>query len=164
MTIGPAPMIRIDSMSVRLGMARPCALRGPGRQLARRENEGRSPCPAGTGGWTVRPRPRAVPPRRVRWTKPWRGEGWGSGRALSSGRAETGGWTPCPAVGVLRALEDSPRRSRDAEEAEQAVAVALAGDVPVLPVEPFDRFRGSTPCPAVRRLFSEAKSASMRRQ
>src|SRR5882724_10402169 len=164
MTIGPAPMIRIDSMSVRFGMARPCALRGRGRQPARRENDGRSPCPAGKGGLIDRPRPRAVPPRRVRWTKPGRGVGWWSGRALSSGRAEIGGSTPCPAESVPRPLGDSPPRRRDAEEAEWAAAGALAEGFLALPPARFDRFGGRSPCPAVWRAFSEAKRASMRRQ
>src|SRR5215510_2123505 len=146
MTIGPAPMIRIDSMSVRLGMARPCALRGPGRQPARRENGGSTPCPPVEGGWIARPRPRAVLPRRVRCTKPWRGAGWGTRRALSSGRAENDGCTPCPAVGVLLPLEDSPRRRRDAEEAERVAAVVLAGDVRALSAGRFERLGGRSPC------------------
>jgi hypothetical protein len=156
MTIGPAPMIKIDSMSVRFGMARPCALWAAGRQPARRGNDGWTPCPAGTGGrpaemggGTDRPRPRAVPPRRVRWTKPRRGAGWGSGRALSSGPAESEGSTPCPAVSVRRAPDNSPRRRRGAEGARRAAAIVLAGDVQALPAARFDRFGGSTPCPAV---------------
>src|SRR5215471_11442020 len=148
MTIGPAPMIMIDSMSVRFGMARPCALRGRGRQPARRENDGSTPCPAAEGGWSVRPRPRAVPPRRVRWMKPWRWAGWGRGRVLSSRRAETGGWTPCPAVDELLAPEESTRSRGDAEEAERLAAGARAGDVRALPAARCDRFGGSTPCPA----------------
>src|SRR5262249_59360564 len=97
-----------------------------------------------------------------RWTKPRRGAGWWSERTLSCGRAKTGGWTPCPAVSVLRAPEGSPRRRRGAEEAERAAGVVV-GDVPSLAAARFVRFGGRSPCPAVRRIFTEAKTAPMRR-
>jgi hypothetical protein len=40
----------------------------------------------------------------------------------------------------------------------------VAEDLSALRLARFDRFGGSTPRPAVRRIFSAAKSASMRRQ
>jgi hypothetical protein len=97
------------------------------------------------------------------------------------------GSTPCPAVGVRRALEGCTRRRGDAVEVEGAAVAVLAGEVSVVPLVRFDRFGGrtpcpavaavgvvptvplrkfcgSTPCPVVRRILSAANSASMRRQ
>src|SRR5262249_45789183 len=140
----------------------PCALRVRGRQPARREKEGSTPCPAGAGGLIATPRPRAVPPRRVRWTRPRRGASRGRAQAPSRGRVEKEGRSPCPAVSVLRAPEVSPRRRRGAEEAERPAA-GVVGEVPTLPAARFASFGGRSPCPAVRRILTEAKTASMRR-
>jgi hypothetical protein len=75
--------------------------------------------------------------------------------------AEIEGRTPCPAVGVPRRLA---RRRRDAEDVGRAAAGALVGEVRALLAEPFARFRGRTPSPAVRRILIASVSESMRRQ
>src|SRR6185312_8930896 len=68
-------------------------------------------------------------------------------------RAETGGSTPCPAVAGVGALPCG-RPWLGVEGRPHGVA----------PTEVARRFCGSTPCPAVRRILSDAKSASMRWQ
>src|SRR5262249_36263987 len=108
MTIGPAPMIMIDSMSVRFGMARPCALRRRGRQRPPRKNDGRSPCPAGVSRRIQPPKTRNVVARKVRKTELVRKAG-----AQAHADSENEGSTPCPAVGARFGLED-PRPSHGA--------------------------------------------------
>jgi hypothetical protein len=94
---------------------------------------------------TATPRPSAVAPSSVRWTKPRRGADWGRGPVLSSGRAESGESTPCPAESVWSALADFTRRREDAEEPERADAVAPVGNIRALPPARRERLGGRSP-------------------
>ena len=72
---------------------------------------------------------------------------------------------PMPSGGDVAAAGRSTAETRDAEDGERAVAGALVGEVRGLAAGAVrEQFGGRSPCPAVRRTFSPAKSASMRRQ
>src|SRR5215471_6026329 len=123
-------MIMIDSRSVRFGMARPCALRGAGRQRPARKNDARSRCPVMTSRRILDPRPGTVA-TTVLCAGP-----------RPTADSENEGRTPRPAVGARFGLEDPTPSRGAAEGAGRVAAVVPSGKVRRPPTARHDGFDG----------------------